>query len=238
MPRMRVVVDNDFSGDPDGLVQLVHHLLSPSVEIRAVIGSAVPAGDPFDPTGRAADNARDRAVEVLDLLGPHNSVPAVPGSNAALTSRTSPQRSAGAEALFAEAMRTDTRLPLYAVFGASLTQLASAYLIEPAIADRLTAVWIGGPEYPDTAAPPPGSSEPEYNLRIDVAAAQVVFNDSPIALSSATQRVPAGDRQLGRARDQGAPGRPARCLPLPGPRRRPSTRRAARGRHRRDLHRR
>src|SRR6185436_12002748 len=39
-----------------------------------------------------------------------------------------------------------------------------------------------GPEYPDTAAPPPGSSEPEYNLRIDVAAAQVVFNDSPIAL--------------------------------------------------------
>ena len=40
-PRMRVIIDNDFAGDPDGLLQLAHHLLSPSVDIRAVIGSAV-----------------------------------------------------------------------------------------------------------------------------------------------------------------------------------------------------
>src|SRR3712207_8005339 len=49
-------------------------------------------------------------------------------------------------------------------------------------ADRLTAVWIGGPEYPDLAPPPPGASGMEYNLRIDVTAAQVVFNDSTIPL--------------------------------------------------------
>ena len=34
--RMRVIVDNDFGGDPDGLFQLTHLLLSPSVEIRAI----------------------------------------------------------------------------------------------------------------------------------------------------------------------------------------------------------
>jgi len=28
-PRMRIIIDNDFGGDPDGLFQLVHHLLSP-----------------------------------------------------------------------------------------------------------------------------------------------------------------------------------------------------------------
>lgn len=33
-PRMRVVIDNDYSGDPDGLLQLLHHALSPSVDIR------------------------------------------------------------------------------------------------------------------------------------------------------------------------------------------------------------
>jgi hypothetical protein len=27
--RCRVVVDNDWAGDPDGLVALAHHLLSP-----------------------------------------------------------------------------------------------------------------------------------------------------------------------------------------------------------------
>ena len=37
-PRIRVIVDNDFGGDPDGLFQLVHQVLSPSVEIRGIIG--------------------------------------------------------------------------------------------------------------------------------------------------------------------------------------------------------
>jgi inosine-uridine nucleoside N-ribohydrolase len=178
---MRVVIDNDFSGDPDGLLQLVHHLLSPSVDIRAVIGSAVRTDDAFDPTGRSSDNARDRVVEVLGMMGLGDRVPALAGSNLPLMSRTAPRASEGAEALVAEAMRTDTDLPLYAVFGASLTQLASAYLMEPAIAERLTAVWIGGLEYPGIA-PPPRTAGPEYNLRIDVTAAQVVFNDSPIPI--------------------------------------------------------
>ena len=75
----------------------------------------------------------------------------VQGSNVALADATTPRRSAGAEAIVREAMRTDTDLPLFVTFGAGLTELASAYLIEPRIADRLTAVWIGGPEYPSSA---------------------------------------------------------------------------------------
>jgi purine nucleosidase len=79
-------------------------------------------------------------------------------------------------------MRTDTRLPLFATFGAGLTELASAYLLEPRIAERLTAVWIGGREYPDLAPAPPGASGIEYNLDVDVKAAQVVFNESTIPI--------------------------------------------------------
>ena len=47
-PRMRVIVDNDFGGDPDGLFQLAHILLSPSVDVRAIIGSYLNAADGFD----------------------------------------------------------------------------------------------------------------------------------------------------------------------------------------------
>ncbi|HWT25486.1 MAG TPA: nucleoside hydrolase [Solirubrobacteraceae bacterium] len=180
-PRMRVVMDNDYSGDPDGLYQLVHHLLSPSVDVRAVIGSALLPGDPFAPGGKAATSARARAEDVLALMDLQGRIPALEGSNEPLADRRTPRPSPGAEALVSEAMRTDTDLPLYAVFGASLTQLASAYLMEPGIQDRLTAVWIGGPEYPGVAAPP-GADPAEYNLRIDVIAAQVVFNDSAIPL--------------------------------------------------------
>ncbi|HEU5484006.1 MAG TPA: hypothetical protein VFU98_03795, partial [Microlunatus sp.] len=46
--RFRVISDDDYAGDPDGLFQLAHHLLSPSVQVRAVTGSHVAADDPFD----------------------------------------------------------------------------------------------------------------------------------------------------------------------------------------------
>src|SRR3954453_1061259 len=55
-PRYRVVSDNDYSGGPDGLFQLAHLLLSPSVDVRAVIGSHLAPGDPFDPSDQTATN--------------------------------------------------------------------------------------------------------------------------------------------------------------------------------------
>ncbi|WP_024287346.1 nucleoside hydrolase [Cellulomonas sp. KRMCY2] len=182
-PRMRVITDNDYAGDPDGLFQLAHLLLSPSVDVRAVIGSHLRAEDPFDPSPITATKARAAADVVVDLLGLTGRVTTLEGSNTALADRFTPIRSAAAEAIVAEAMR-ESDLPLYVTLGAGLTELASAYLLEPRIAERLTAVWIGGPEHPGLAVAPPRAGGPEvseYNLRIDVTAAQVVF-DSPIPL--------------------------------------------------------
>ena len=68
-PRIRVIVDNDLGGDPDGLVQLAHHALSPSVDLRLVIGSHLRPGDPFDPSDTTADNAAALARDVLALAG-------------------------------------------------------------------------------------------------------------------------------------------------------------------------
>jgi inosine-uridine nucleoside N-ribohydrolase len=178
-PRCRVITDNDYCGDPDGLVQLAHQVLSPSADLRGIIGSHLAAGSTFVPADRTADLSVEAAVELLSIM--ERSVPVHGGSNVSLVDTRTPQPSAAADAIVAEAMRTDTELPLYATFGGSLTELASAYLMEPRIAERLTAIWIGGPEYPDLASPPPDSPGLEYNLSIDLAAAQVVF-DSPIPL--------------------------------------------------------
>jgi purine nucleosidase len=178
-PRCRVITDNDYCGDPDGLAQLAHQLLSPAAEVRAIIGSHLDANTAFLPPDRTADLSLERVGELLSIMD--RSVPAYAGSNFALVDTRTPQPSAAAEAIVAEAMRTDTDLPLYATFGGGLTELASAYLMEPRIAERLTAIWIGGLEYPDLAAPPPDTPGPEYNTGIDLAAAQVVF-DAPIPL--------------------------------------------------------
>lgn len=169
--RVRVISDNDYSGDPDGLVQLAQHALSPSVELVLVVGSHLRPGDPFDPSDRTAENAAEAARTVLALCG-RSEVPVIAGSNAALGS--DPEPSAAARAIVAEALREDPR-PLYLCAGAGLTEVAAALRLEPAIASRTTLVWIGGPEHPGLAEAPPGAMPIEYNLLIDVAAAAEVF---------------------------------------------------------------
>lgn len=178
--RIRVVCDNDYSGDPDGLVQLAHHALSPSVELRAVVGSHLRPGDPFDPSGHTADHAATSARTVLDLAG-RPEIPVVAGSNTGLAAAAAPIASAATEAIIAEAMRADPR-PLYVCLGGGLTELASACLLEPRIAHRLTAVWIGGAEYPGTVPAPPGAPAVEYNTAIDPVAARIVLNELDVPL--------------------------------------------------------
>ena len=180
--RARVIIDNDFSGDPDGLVQLAHHLLSPSVDVRVVIGSHLRAGDGFDPSTVTADNAASAARAVVDLAGRTGQVEVMAGSNVALADRATPIRSAATDAIIAEAMRDDSDLPLFLACGAGLTEVASAWLLEPRIAERLTVVWIGGPEHDGIAVAPPGSVGAEYNLAIDVIAGRVVFGDSALPI--------------------------------------------------------
>lgn len=179
--RMRVITDNDYGGDPDGLVQLAHLLLSPSVDVRAVIGSHLRSGDPFDPSASTAEHAAVAAHTVADLCG-RGEVPVIAGSEVPLADAASPIRSAAAELIVAEAMRGDTDLPLYVTCGGGLTEIASAWLMEPRIAARLTLVWIGGHEHPGLGEPPPGGTDLEYNTAIDPIAARVVFNTSDLSI--------------------------------------------------------
>lgn len=180
--RARVIIDNDFSGDPDDLFQLVHHLLSPSVDVRFVIGSHLSPDDQLDASKHQAENAARIARDVLDRMGLSGALPVYEGSNFALASAAQAIDNAAARAIIAEAMRDDTELPLYVALGAGLTELASALIIEPRIADRMTAVWIGGGEHDGLAVAPPNGTLVEYNLNIDIKAAQVVFNESRVPI--------------------------------------------------------
>lgn len=173
-PRMRVIVDNDFGGDPDGLFQLAHQVLSPSAEIRAIVGSHH-YDDFFGNPGTSAFACK-MAKEVLSVM--HcDSLSVFVGAEGKFTNIKEPLESEGARAIVAEAMRDDKR-PLYVLCGAGLTNIAAAYLMEPRIAERITAVvWIGGPEYADLCRNQL-QKQHEYNQGIDPIAAQVVFNHS------------------------------------------------------------
>ncbi len=178
-PHARVISDNDYSGDPDGLAQLAHHLLSPSVEVRAILATRMKmlrAEADFDYAPVLA-SALELTRETAALCG-RSDVPVFAGAVHGLADAHTPVDSPGARAIVAEAMRDDTDLPLFVCCGAGLTEIASAYLMEPRIAERLTLVWIGGYEHDETAPRGPGAGDLEYNLSIDVIAGQVIFNQS------------------------------------------------------------
>ncbi len=179
-PRMRIIMDNDFSGDPDGLFALTHLLLSPSVDVRAIIGSHLNANDGFDNSKIQAEHAAAKARELMKVMNINRNIPVIAGSDTAMPNDSTPVKSEAVDLIIKEATRTDTKLPLYVLCGAGLTEIASAVLTNPQIADNLTLVWIGGPEYTDLAFPPPHYSSPEYNLNIDISAARVIFNKSAI----------------------------------------------------------
>jgi len=181
-PRMRVIADNDFGGDPDGLFQLAHLLLSSSVDVRAIIGSHLNVADGFDNSKTQAENAAKKARELIQVMGIKNSIPVIAGSNVAMQNDSTPAKSEAVNFIIKEALRTDTQLPLYILCGAGLTEIASAVLTNPQIANKITLIWIGGPEYTDLAFPPPNYTVVEYNLNIDMAAVRAIFNRSDIAI--------------------------------------------------------
>ncbi len=121
-PRARVISDNDYCGDPDGLVQLAHHLLCIGISIPFVVGSAVATHHPSC-SGTCAADSVTAARRVAKLAG-HEDVPILAGSSTPMSSTGEPAPSPAAEAVVAEAMRDDTDLP-GASCGIFLTEVAT-----------------------------------------------------------------------------------------------------------------
>lgn len=175
----RVILDNDFAGDPDGLFQLAHHVLCRSTQIPLIIGSHLPAA--FG-SGHDARDSTTSARELLALMGRAGKHTLVAGSEVPIRSSTSWQPGEASRAIVREAMRTDVTTPLVYAAGAGLTDLALAWLSEPGIGKRLRLIWIGGRAPLPPAQVGPAVTGPEFNFMIDPVAAQVIFNQSDIEI--------------------------------------------------------
>ena len=165
----RVIIDNDFAGDPDGLAALAHQLLSPKT--RPVLITTTPLNPHLVEPGLAGRGAAAGTIAALECLRRTLPGATIPVETGPETFDLGP--SAAARAIVAEALRDDP-LPLFLTCGGPLTNVAAALRIEPRIAERMTLVWIGGGGYPDGGW--------EYNLATDPAAARQVIEQSPVPL--------------------------------------------------------
>lgn len=185
--RYSVIIDNDFMGDPDGLFQLAHHVLSSSCDIKGIVGAHLGGnGRGFfkDLQGKdEADMSVNKVNEALEVMGMKGHFKVVPGAPVKMADANKPVDSEGARLIVEEALKASPEKPLYVCVGGPLTDIASAWLINPEIGKNIILIWIGGQEYKETGAiVPPGYSMPEYNLNLSIAAAQVVFNKSDMRI--------------------------------------------------------
>lgn len=167
--KIRVIVHTDCKNEADDQFALAHHLMTPKFDIKGIIAGHFDAHPQEYGKGNTVQASYDEIIKVMDLMGVGGTVGVYKGAPIALPDENTPIPSEGAQFIIDEAMKDDER-QLYVVFQGSLTDMAAALLLEPKIADRMTAVWIGGAKWPVGGF--------EFNLLQDIHAANIVFKSS------------------------------------------------------------
>ena len=115
------------------------------------------------------ERSYDEILTLQSLIG--SSVPTYRGSRAFLKDRVTPEESDACENIINTVMNTDERVIIVAI--GAITNVASALIKCPEIADRAGVIWLGGHGHHMPSLP---GKRVEFNLRGDISAAQVVFN--------------------------------------------------------------
>ena len=159
--RLPLVLTTDCGAEVDDQWALAHLALSPEVDLKGIVTTHAPTLAP-----PAAETSARAADALLDLIGPAARPPVIAGSSRPLEGDT-PRPNAGVEFLIdqARARSADDRL-VVVVLGAA-TDVASALLIDPTLADRIKIVAMGFDRWPEGRDP--------WNVKNDVRAWRIML---------------------------------------------------------------
>jgi purine nucleosidase len=164
--KQRVIVNTDAKNEADDQYAIVHAILTPSFELHGIIPAHFGTGK----SATSMQDSYDETMLLLRLMGLEREVRVEAGATHAMPDESTPVDSPGAQLIIEAAMADDDR-PLHIAFYGPLTDMASALLLDPQIADRnIRVLWIGGGPWP--------SGGREYNLSNDIHAANVVMKSN------------------------------------------------------------
>ena len=176
---VRVVIDTDTANEIDDQFALAWALLSPALQVEAVYAApfsfahrraqlpGAPAdAPPFNPPGEGMRRSEAEIRRIFSVLGVPSAGRVFAGSERYLPDLQHPVTSAAADHLVAAALAAPEDQPLYVLALGCATNIASALLLAPEIAERVVVVWTSG--YPSTAA----HANDSFNLEQDLAASQ------------------------------------------------------------------
>lgn len=172
---VRMVLDTDTYNEIDDQFAVVYGLISPeAVKIEAFYAAPFHNSLSEGPADGMEKSYRE-LLKIRKLMN-EEQIPVFRGAEAYLPAADRPVDSEAARDLVQRAMASDPADPLYVVAIAAITNVASALLLEPRIAERIVIVWLGGHAFhwPNTD---------EFNLMQDVHAARTVFDcGAPVVL--------------------------------------------------------
>ncbi len=161
-----VVLDTDAFNEIDDQYAIALALRAEKLSLEALYAAPF-----FNNLATSPGDGMERSFgEIQKLLGLLKlSRPVFKGAAGYLPDEATPVSSPAALDLAQRAMKFSPGRPLYVVAIGAITNVASALLLQPEIADRMVVIWLGGHalHWPDNG---------EFNIRQDVAAARVVFN--------------------------------------------------------------
>ena len=163
--RVRMIVHTDCKNEADDQFALAHHLMTPKFIVKGIVAGHFDLGGKMYKSGKSASASLEEVRKILVLMDAEE-YPAFLGAQAPMTDEETPIDSEGARFIIEESMRDDPH-PLFIACQGAVTDVASALLMEPAIAERMTVVWIGGGAYPKGGF--------EFNVQQDIAAANVLM---------------------------------------------------------------
>jgi len=171
-----IVIDSDTYNEIDDQFAISYAIHAPEkISVKALYAAPFTNERSSGPADGMEKSYRE-ILKLLDLAGRTGKYPVFRGSDRYLPDEKSPVVSDAAADLVQRAGHYSPERPLYVVSIGAITNIASALLENPAIAESIVVIWLGchAPHWPDNR---------EFNCRQDVAAARVVFSSgAPLVL--------------------------------------------------------
>ncbi len=165
-----VVLDTDAYNEADDQFAICY-LLANDDRLKT---KAIYAAPFFNSNSKGPKDGMERSFnEIHKILGLcKREVPVFKGSEDYLTDESSFRESEAARDLVDRAKHYSPEKPLYVIAIAAITNIASALLMDPTIAENIVIVWLGGHSRQMVG------QTTEFNMKQDIAAARVVMGSN------------------------------------------------------------
>lgn len=173
---IRIVLDTDTYNEIDDQFAVVYAFKSPERMKVEALYAAPFHNERSDGPSDGMEKSYQELLRITKLLPEAEGVPIYRGSEDYLPDAQTPVESEAARDLARRALASTEEDPLYVVAIGAITNVASALLMEPSIAERIVVVWLGGHTFG-------WSDTNEFNMMQDYAASSIILNSGvPLVL--------------------------------------------------------